>query len=151
MKAIVLLLVYEAVGQTSKDQGGGSSCVYDYHCKSRCCKESFGKKDVLGWYCQEEKFCESSQVQAGGSCGKSGQCYSQCCDQSVCMPNSVCFNSYVLPMVIVIALILTFIVIGLAIYIVYKRKTRRAKLQHKLQMGALNKLARQLGAEQAIT
>ena len=110
----------------------GSSCVHNQHCASGCCDLGFDSDETLGTYCFWEGYCTSEKKNPGQSCGISNDCFSNCCEDTICQKNSICFNKYVLPFVIVFGVLVIFLVAAVVILVLYKRKMRRQKMMKRM-------------------
>eukprot|EP00347_Sterkiella_histriomuscorum_P002079 403369557 len=119
----------------------GSSCVYSHQCASTCCDLGFDSDETLGSYCFYSGYCTSALKNPGQSCGVSNECESKCCEDTICQKNSICFNKYVLPFVIVFGVLVLFLIAAIVILVLYKRKMRRAKMMKGIDQKAKRMLA----------
>lgn len=110
--------------------------MYGHQCATACCDLGFNSADILGTYCFYSEYCTSSLKHPGQSCGVSNECESKCCEDTICQVNSICFNKYVLPFVIVFGVLVMFLVAAVVILILYKRKMRRAKMMKQMDLKA---------------
>ena len=43
----------------------GNSCAFSHHCSSGCCDIGFSEAEVLGFYCHEMTYCNSTLKNPG--------------------------------------------------------------------------------------
>ena len=106
----------------------GASSAFSHHCQSGCCEMSFDPTTplALGFYCQPPDYCSPTTGlrHPGQSCRTGPDCLSQCCEDTVCQAQSLCFGQYILPFVIVFGILALFLASAILLVIVHKYRRK---------------------------
>ena len=94
---------------------------------------AYSTQNVLGYYCKEIEYCGTENLTIGQSCSGPQYCSTNCCESTVCQSKEYCFEKYLLPFIIIFAIVILFIVVAALVFCIYWCKQIRAdKKRRKL-------------------